>query len=97
MGLSKARDDLAVPALRIGIFLVHERDPAETILKSSEKISVWQIAFQAHAFVAVAVEEKHGGRPHGVETVEPGWVFLDVRFDGKKILVDEVGGLPVLV
>jgi hypothetical protein len=29
--------------------------------------------------------------------VEPGWVFLDVRFDGKKILVDEVGGLPVLV
>ena len=32
-----------------------------------------------------------------VETVEPGGMFLDVRFDGKEIRVDEVGGLLVLV
>jgi hypothetical protein len=97
MGLGKARDHVAIPALRIGVFLAHECDPAKTIRKSTEKISVRQIAFQAHALFTVAVQKKHGGCPHSFETVEPGWMFLDVRFDGKKILLDEAGGLLLLV
>jgi hypothetical protein len=95
MGLGKARDHLAIPALRIGVFLAHECDPAKTILKSTEKISVRQIAFQAHALFTVAVQEKHGRCPHNVETVKPGWMFLDVRFDGKEILLNEAGGFLV--
>jgi hypothetical protein len=97
MGLGKARDHVAVPALSIGVFLAHECDPAQTSLKSTEKIGFRQIAFQSDALLTVAVEEKHRRRPHSFETVEPGRMFLDVRFDGEEILVDEVSGLIILV
>jgi hypothetical protein len=29
--------------------------------------------------------------------MEPGWMFLDVRFGEKEILLNEVGGLLVLI
>jgi len=95
--LPKARDHIVIPALRIDIFLLHECDPTETALQSNEKIGVWQIAFQSHAFLAIAVEEKHGRGPNGIKAVEPGWMFLDMDFDGKEILVNEVSGLLLRV
>src|SRR5438552_14652385 len=81
MRLPKSRDHVVVPTLRIGVFLVHERDPAETSRQGSHEIGVWQIAFETDALLSVAVEEKHGRRPHRVESVEPNRMLLDMRFD----------------
>src|SRR5436190_9411212 len=97
MRLPKPRDHVVVPALRIGVFLVHERDPAETSRQGSHEIGVWQIAFETDALLSVAVEEKHSRRPHRVESVEPSRMLLDMRFDRHEMLVDEVGRLLVAV
>jgi len=97
MGMPKACHHVAVPALRIGIFLVHEGDSTQSALQRSFEIFIRQIAFQSHAFPALAVEQKHGGRPDGIETMEPSRMFLDVGFDGQEILVDEIGGFLVFV
>jgi len=76
---------------------VDERDSTETALKSRDEIVVGQIAFQSHAFLALAVEQKHRRSPGGFETMEPRGMFLDVGFDGQEILVDELGGFLVLI
>ena len=56
MGLPQARDHIVVPAFRIGVLLVHERDTAETALESSKKVVMRQIAFYTDSFFALAVE-----------------------------------------
>src|SRR4051794_8633329 len=45
MRLRETRDDVVVPALRVGIFLVHEGNAAKAVLKSCAKIGVGQISF----------------------------------------------------
>jgi hypothetical protein len=62
-----ARQHVAVPALRIGIILVHERDSTQAALQRSHEIVIGQIAFKPHAFLALAVEQKHGRRFDGQE------------------------------
>ena len=95
--LTKPRNHVVVPALRIGILLVDEGDPAETALECSQKVGVGQITFQSHALLTIAVEQKHSGGPHSVKTVEPGGVFLDVGFYRNEILLNEVGRVLVVV
>jgi len=56
MGFPQARDHIVVPAFRIGVLLVHERDTAETALESSKKVVMRQIAFYTDSFFALAVE-----------------------------------------
>jgi hypothetical protein len=45
MGIPTVSDNVAVPSFRIGVFLLHEGDAAKTILQSSHKVVVGQIAF----------------------------------------------------
>ena len=97
IGLPKARHHVAIPAFRIGIFLVHEGDSTQSALERRHEIVIGKIAFQPDAFLSLAVEQKHGRRPHGVETMEPSRMLLDVRFDGQEILLDEISSLLVLV
>ena len=97
MGMPKACHYVAVPALRISIFLVHECDSTQSALERSPEIFIGQIAFQAYAFLALAVEQKHGGRPDGIEAMEPSRMLLGVGFDGQEILLNEIGGFLVLV
>src|SRR5947209_8607297 len=59
MALTKTLYDIVVPALCIGIFLVHECHPSEAAFEGGDEIAVGQIAFKAHAFLALTVEEKH--------------------------------------
>ena len=95
--LTKPRNHVVIPALRIGILLVHKRDPPETALESGDKVAVRQITFQSHALFTITIEQKHSGGPHGVKAVEPGGVFLDVGFYSNEILSNEVGRVLVLV
>ena len=91
MGLAKARHHVVVPALRIGVFLVHERDPAEATRQGSHEIGICQIPFETAALLPVAVEEKDSRRPDRFKSVEPCGMFLDVSFDWHEMPVDEVG------
>ena len=91
------RNDLVMPAFCIGIFLVNKRNSTEAALQRSYKIFIREVTFQSDSLLAVAVEQKHGRRPDGIETVEPRWMFLYVGVDRKEILVDEVGGLLIAV
>ena len=95
--LTKARNHIVIPALRIGILLVHEGNPPETALESGEKVAVRQITFEPHPLFTVTIEQKHSGGPHSVKAVEPGRVFLNVGFHRNEILLNEAGGVLVLV
>lgn len=83
--------------LRIGILLVHERDASETALQCGDEVLIRQIAFQANALFAFAVEKKYSRGPYGFKAMEPRGMFFDVSFHGQKILVNEFGGLLVFV
>ena len=90
IGLAKARHHVVVPALRVGVFLVHERDPAETTCQGCHEFGIWQISFDTDALLPVAVEEQDRRRPDRVKSVEPRRMFFDVGFDRDEMLVDEV-------
>ena len=91
MGLAKAGHHVIVPALRIGVLLVHERDAAEAARQGSHEIGICQIAFETDALLPIAVEEKDSRRPDRFKSVEPCRMFFDVRFDRHEMLMDEVG------
>ena len=97
MRLGEARDYVVVPTLRIRILFVHEGDAAEAVLKSGDKVCVWQIAFQSHAFFAIAVEEKDGRRPNGIKAMKQDWAFFDMGGYGKEVLMDEICDLLIVV
>ena len=97
MGLAEARDHVVVPAFRIGKFLAYERYPTEAAFESSKKIIIRQIAFEAHSLLAILVEQKHSGSPHGVKAMEPCWMFLDVSFYRNEVLENKLGGLIIFI
>jgi len=71
--------------------------PASSLSLEAGRIKHAGLSSRWATIYSAAVCETGDVHPHSVETVEPGGTFLDVRFDGKEILVDEVGGLLVLV
>ena len=97
MGICKTGDHIAVPPFRFGIFLLHERDATETAHQSGKEISVGQIALKSYTLLALAIEEEHSRCPDRIKAVEPCWVFLDVRFYWKEILVDELVSFLVFI
>ncbi len=46
-------------------------DAARTILQSSHKVVVGQIAFQPHTLFAGSIKQEHGRSPYRIEAVEP--------------------------
>lgn len=97
MGTGKTSDYLAVPAFRIGVFLMYEGDTTEAVPQSSHEVVVRQIAFLSHALLTFAVEQEHSRRPDRAKTVEPCRVLLDVSFYRKEVFADEVRRLLILV
>jgi len=90
-------DDLVVAPLRIGEFLLHERKPANAAAQPSIEISRRQVPFEPNTFLSTAVEQQDCRRPDRTETVKPGGVLLDVRLNGEKVGLDEVGRLLIRV
>ena len=97
VGIAKLSDHFAVPAFRIGVFLLHEGDAAKTILQSGYKVVVGQIAFQSHTLFARSIEQEHSRRPDRIEAVEPCRVLFDVGFHWKEVLADELGSLLIFI
>ena len=91
------RHHLVIPALRVGVLLLDERDPAQAAHQRGVEIGVRQIAFETDALSAVAVEEEHRRRPDRLEAMEPRRMFLDVGFDRDELLVDELRSPAVAV
>jgi ribosomal protein L24E len=93
----KASDHIAIPPRRFRIFLSHEGEATKAIHKGSAEIVVRRVAFQSHTLPAIAIEQEHRRSPDCIKAVEPGRVFLYVRFDGKKVLVDELGSSLICI
>jgi hypothetical protein len=97
MRASEASEHITIPPFRIGILLPDESHATETIHQSGREIAIRKIAFQSYTLPAIAVEQEHRWRPDRIEAMEPSRVFLYVSFNGKEVLVDEIGSLLICI
>jgi hypothetical protein len=95
--ISEASDHIAIPPFRIGVFLPNESHATQTIHQSGREIAIWQIAFQSYTLLPIAVEQEHRWGPDRIEAVEPSRVFLYVSFEGKEVLMNEIGSLLICI
>ena len=95
--VSEASDHIAIPPFRIGVFLPNESHATQTIHQSGREIAIWQIAFQSYTLLPIAVEQEHRWGPDRIEAVEPSRVSLYVSFEGKEVLMNEIGSLLICI
>ena len=93
--ISVASHYVAIPSFRIRVSLLHESHSTKAVHQSSGEILIRQIAFESHTLLTIRIEQEHSRRPDRGKAVEPGRVLLDVSFDGKEVLVNELGRLLI--
>jgi hypothetical protein len=97
MRISVASHYFAIPSFCIRVSLLHEGHSTKAVHQSSGEILIRQIAFESHTLLTIGIEQQHSRRPDRSKAMEPSRVFLYVSFDGKEILVDELGSLLICI
>lgn len=90
-------ENVLVVFLGLSPLLMHERDAAQGQFQLRRKLLSRQIALDAIAFFAGAVEKHDARRPERLKTMKIRRRFFDVDGYRKKILVDEVCQLFIAI